>query len=54
MCSHEGTYCTNKFLPWFSRELPNPTSDDIEVRICGDKGTDNEGSPVELVEIYVQ
>ena len=54
MCSNEGTCCTNKFLPWFSRELPSLTSDDIEVYICGDEGTDNEGSPVELVEIYVQ
>ena len=54
MCINEGTCCTNKTLPWFIRELPNPTSDDIEVRICGDEGTDNEGTPVEQVEVYVQ
>ena len=40
-------------LLWLSRELPKPTSDDIEVRICGDEGTDNERTPVELVEVYV-
>ena len=54
MCSNEGTCCTNKSLPWFSRQLSTPTSDDIEVRICADEGTHNEGTPVELVEIYVQ
>ena len=53
-CSHEGTCCTSTSLPYFIRELPNPTSDDIEVRICGDEGTETEGTPVELVQIYVQ
>ena len=53
-CSNEGSCCTNKTLPWFHKELPNPTSDDIEVRICGDEGTETEGTPVELIEIYVQ
>ena len=53
MCSSEGTCCTDKTLPWLNRELPKPTSDDIEVRICGDEGTDNEGTSVELVEVYV-
>ena len=32
----------------------NPTSDDIEVRIMGSEGTDNEDTPIELLEIYVQ
>ena len=53
-CSNEGTCCTDKSPPWFNVELPNSTEDDIEVRICGDEDTDNEGTPVELLEIYVQ
>ena len=53
-CDHEGTCCTTKSPPWFSVELPNPTNDDIEVRICGDEGTDNEDTPIELLEIYIQ
>ena len=55
-CDHEGTCCTAKSPPWFSVELPNPTNDDIdsEVRICGDEGTDNEDTPIELLEIYIQ
>ena len=28
--------CCNNTLPWFIVELPKATSDDIEVRICGD------------------
>ena len=53
-CSNEGTCCTTRSPPWFSVELPNPTSDDIEVRICGDESTDNEDTPIELLEIYIQ
>lgn len=53
-CSNEGPCCNNTTLPWFVRELPGPTTDGIEVRICGDEGTDNEGTPVVLMEIYVQ
>ena len=51
----EGTCCTgSKSPPWFSVRLPNPTSERIEVRICGDEGTANENTPIELLEIYVQ
>ena len=51
----EGVCCSNgNSPPWFSVTLPNPTSDDIEVRICGDEGTHNEDSPIQLLEIYIQ
>ena len=51
----EGTCCTDsKSPPWFSVRLPNPTTESIEVRICGDEGTSNEDTPIELLEIYVQ
>ena len=54
-CSHEGTCCTGTNTPpWFSVNLLKPTSDDIEVRICGDESTENEDTPIELLEIYVQ
>ena len=54
-CSHEGTCCTGANTPpWFSVSLNSPTSDDIEVRICGNEGTTNEDTPIELLEIYVQ
>ena len=54
-CSHEGTCCTGANTPpWFNVSLRNPTSDDIEVRICGNERTTNEDTPIELLEIYVQ
>ena len=53
-CADEGTCCTDKSPPWFSVNLPSPTTDDVEVRICGDESTSNEDTPVALMELYVQ
>ena len=51
----EGTCCTDsKSPPWFSVRLPNPTTESIEVRICGDQETNDEDTPIELLELYVQ
>ena len=50
----EGECCSNgKSPPWFSVELPNPTADDIEVRICSAEGTIDD-VPVEQLELYIQ
>ena len=40
--------------PWFCKQLPQATTDDIEVRICGDEGASNEDAPVELIELYIR
>ena len=49
----EGSCCTSTDSPlWFKVQLNTTTSDDIEIRICGDEGTGNEDTPVELIEIY--
>ena len=45
---------TNSSPPWFSVQLPAPTTDIIEVSICADESTHNEDTPIELLEIYVQ
>ena len=52
----EGTCCSNgKSPPWFSVELPAPTDDYIEARICGDEHSDNnEDTFIEIFELYVQ
>ena len=51
----EGQCCSNgKSPPWFSVELPNPTNDAIEVRICSREGTQQDDVPIQLLEIYVQ
>ena len=50
----EGQCCSNgKSPPWFSVELPNPTSDDIEVRICCPQASYDD-ILIQLLEIYVQ
>lgn len=50
----ESTCCAFHSPPWFSVKLPRSTTDDIEVRICGDQGTGDEDTPIALLEIYVQ
>ena len=51
----EGTCCTGaNSPPWFSVQLPAPTTDAIEVSICCDQGTSDEDVPIELIELYVQ
>ena len=51
----EGQCCSNyNSPPWFSVTLPDVTSEKIEVRICSDQETDNEDTPIGLLEIYVQ
>ena len=53
-CGLQSTCCTFNSPPWFCKELPQPTNEDIEVRICADEPHHNEDSPIELIELYVQ
>ena len=49
----EGECCSNgKSPPWFRVELPNPTTDDIEVRICSSAPTVDD-IPIQLLELYI-
>ena len=50
----EQTCCDPPNLPWFCKELSEPTTDDLEFRICGTEARSNEDIPVNLVELYVQ
>ena len=54
-CSGTSTCCEFNNPPWFCKTLPvdQPVDDDIEVRICGDRGIDIDDNPIELIEIYV-
>ena len=40
--------------PWFSKQLPSPTTDDIEMRLCVDEATASDDITVEKIELYVQ
>ena len=51
-CESEGSCCST--APWFTVDLVNPTTDDIEVRICSDYREDEEDTPIHLLELYIQ
>ena len=51
---NEGTCCTNPNLPWFNTTLSQNANDDIELRLCFDEGVSNEGTPLELIELYIR
>ena len=54
----EGSCCDNPNLPWFCKELAEPTEDDLEVRICTDldngKKLNDEDVAIELLDLFVQ
>ena len=41
-------------IPYFCRQLPEPTSDDLEIRICANENLSNEDIRVESIELYIQ
>lgn len=44
--------CTGTDTPlWFNVQLSTSTSEDIEMRICGNEDPSHEVTPVELIEI---
>ena len=53
-CGPTSSCCTFNSPPWFNVQLSSPTTDDIEVRICGDYGIANEDTPIQLMELYVK
>ena len=53
-CDPSSTCCQLNNPPWFCTTLPQPTTDDIELRICADEPTSNEDTLVQVVDIYVK
>ena len=53
-CGSNSSCCTFNSPPWFNVQLSSPTTDDIEVRICGDQGIGDEDTPIQLMELYVK
>ena len=50
----ERTCCDPPNLPWFCKELPQSTTDNLELRICGDENLSNEDITIDLVQLYIQ
>ena len=53
-CTSTSTCCQLNNPPWFTKNLPNATTDDIELRICTDYTPSVDDVPLELIELYVQ
>ena len=53
-CGRLNTCCSFNKPPWFMKELPSSTSDDIEMRLSTDGGRTDEDINFESVELYVQ
>ena len=53
-CGQLNTCCSFNNPPWFMKELPSSTSEDIEMRLCSDSSRTDEDINFETVELYVQ
>ena len=52
-CGSQSTCCEFNNPPWFCKQLPQPTTDDIEMRLCENSQNRFDDSPFELVELFV-
>ena len=53
-CSSSSSCCSFNNPPYSTKQLPSPTSDPIEARLCGYNGNSEEDTPIEFMEIYVK
>ena len=53
-CGPQNTCCSFNNPPWFYRELPQPTDDDIEMRVCRSFSRFDEDIALESADIYVR
>ena len=52
-CGSTSTCCEFNNPPWFCKQLPQPTTDDIELRLCENNGPSHDDSPFELIQLYI-
>ena len=53
-CLGEDSCCSEPSLPWFYRQIPLTTNEDIEARICHDQASSNVDVSVGELQLYVQ
>ncbi len=53
-CGSLSTCCSFNNPPWFFKQLPQPTTDDIEMRVCRDFYSYDEDIAIEIVDVYVR
>ena len=49
-CGPTSTCCSFNRPPWFCKQLPQPTTDDLELRVCGDR---YRKTPFDQIEIFI-
>ena len=49
----EAPCCTHPNMPWFNKTLAQTTTEDIELRVCGDEVATNEDAPLQVIELFV-
>jgi hypothetical protein len=54
ICISTSTCCQFNNPPWFTKNLTNSTTDDIELRICTNDRPRADDVLLELIELYVQ
>ena len=53
-CEGENNECCDRGGPWFCKQLPQPTQDDIEMRVCLNSFFQDEDVVLEQIEFYIQ
>ena len=49
----EAPCCTHPNMPWFNKTLNETTTEDIEVRVCGDGPPyTDEDTPLQMIELF--
>ena len=50
----EAPCCTHPNMPWFNKTLSETTTEDIELRVCGNVGINDEDTPLEVIELFIR
>ena len=53
-CGLTSTCCEFNNPPWFCKKLDSASVSDIRVSMCGNANINDDDTPIELIEIYVQ
>ena len=50
----EAPCCTHPNMPWFNKTLSETTTEDIELRVCGDQHVSDEDTLLQMIELFVR
>ena len=53
-CNSTSTCCELNTLPWFCKSLPQPTSDDLEIRNCYTVDSSFEDKLITLINVFIK